>query len=315
VCGVDELPAFADLPCIEELDLRHAWGVFGPDDRLGCINLLTPERVAAAALLVERGTMVSLDLPLDEPNPPLYGRLPYRHEVFALSRQEMDDRLDDFYPQASTQWDAFGHVRCREYGYWGGRTVDPTDAPTELSIDHFAEHGIAGRGVLVDVDRWARSVGRPLETLTASEITAADLADALQSQGTFLRTGDILCVRTGWTTAYRRLSARQRADFAADPRFVGLRGDEDVARFLWDAHVAAVCSDNPAVERYPLDREVGSFHRRVLALLGIALGELFDFDRLAELCLRRGAYDFFFVSVPLKLPGGLGSPGNAMAIL
>lgn len=54
------LPAFDDLPLLGDLGLRHAWGAFGEDDDLGTINLLTPERVAAAASLVRTGEVVSL---------------------------------------------------------------------------------------------------------------------------------------------------------------------------------------------------------------------------------------------------------------
>ncbi len=68
--------------------------------------------------------MFRLDLPLDVPDPPLFGRQPYRHRVFALNRHEMDDALDDFHPQGSTQWDALGHVRCREHGFWGGESEE-----------------------------------------------------------------------------------------------------------------------------------------------------------------------------------------------
>ena len=132
------LPDYDALPEIEGLGLRHAWEVFGRDDVLGSINLVTPARVAAAAASVETGEIVSLDLPLDLPDPPLFGREPYEHHVRALNRHEMDDRLDSFHPQGSTQWDALSHVRCREHGYWGGRTQDPTDGPNGLGIHHWA---------------------------------------------------------------------------------------------------------------------------------------------------------------------------------
>jgi hypothetical protein len=42
----------------------------------------------------------------------------------------MDDRLDGFYPQGSTQWDALGHLCVREHGFWSGITRIPMDGPT-----------------------------------------------------------------------------------------------------------------------------------------------------------------------------------------
>ncbi|MEO5902224.1 MAG: cyclase family protein, partial [Ilumatobacteraceae bacterium] len=77
---------------------------------------------------------------------------------------------------------------------------------------------------------------------------------------------------------------------------------------------AAVCCDNPAVEVVPGDPAVGSLHRRLLPTLGTTLGEMFDLDRLATACRADGRWTFFFVAAPLHLPGGLGSPGNAVAI-
>ncbi len=306
--------SFDQLPEVPGIGMRHAWDEFGPDDVLGSINLLTPQRVIAAAGLVRTGEMISLDLPLNLPDPPMFGRQRYRHEVFALNRNEMDDRLDNFYPQGSTQWDALGHVRCREHGYWGGRTKDPTEARTDLSIDRVAEHGVAGRGVLLDVAGWLKEQGCPLNPFTPTMITADDLDRALESQGIHLEPGDILCIRTGWVGAYKALDRDGRAKLAEAPVAAGLRADEAMSRYLWNAHPGALCCDNPAIETIPGDPTIGSLHRRLLPLLGLALGEFFDFEKLAERCRADQRWTFFFVAVPLKIPGGIGSPGNALAI-
>ena len=310
----EHLPDFDDLPVIDGLGLRHAWDVFGRDDVLGSINLVTPARVARAAASVRTGEMVSLDLALDTPSPALFGREPYRHTVVALNRNEMDDRLDAFHPQGSTQWDALNHVRCREHGYWGGRLHDPTEGPNGLGIHHWATHGIAGRGVLVDVAEWHRALGTPFHPLDTVAISVADLRATLAHQGTVLEVGDIVCVRTGWVDAYRLLTPEARVAYAARPTSVGLDAGEDMARFVWNAHPAALCCDNPAVEMVPGDPAVGSLHRRLLPLLGMALGEMFDFEVLSRRCVDDERWTFFFVAAPLHIPHGLGSPGNAVAI-
>ena len=121
-------------------------------------------------------------------------------------------------------------------------------------------------------------------------------------------------LRFGWVGAYRALSAAARATYAEDPRFGGLHAGEDMARFLWNAHLAALLCDNPAVEMVPGDPSVGSLHRRLLPCLGMALGEMFDYEALAQRCAADNRWTFFFVAAPLKIPGGLGSPGNAVAI-
>lgn len=36
-----EFPRYRDLPIADQLDARHAWGVFGDGDEFGRVNLLT----------------------------------------------------------------------------------------------------------------------------------------------------------------------------------------------------------------------------------------------------------------------------------
>jgi len=43
------------------------WGDWGPDDQLGRLNLLTPERIKRAAAEVKEGIAFCLSLPLDYP--------------------------------------------------------------------------------------------------------------------------------------------------------------------------------------------------------------------------------------------------------
>ena len=87
-----------------------------------------------------------------------------------------------------------------------------------------------------------------------------------------------------------------------------------MARYLWDAHITAIAVDNPAVEVLPVDPAAGYLHRRVIPLLGLTMGEFFTFETLAADCADDGRYTCFFVAVPLNLPGGVGSPANAIAI-
>src|SRR4051794_6913205 len=49
------LPKYADLPVIEKTGEHHSWNVWGKDDQLGMMNLLTSERVLRAASLVKKG--------------------------------------------------------------------------------------------------------------------------------------------------------------------------------------------------------------------------------------------------------------------
>lgn len=314
--AVQALPRYSELPLLEGLPLRHAWGLFGPEDEFGTLNLLdgaTVRQGLAAALTGER---IALTMPLSSPDPPLYGREELRRSYIQLNRNEWDDRLDSFYTQASSQWDSFRHVRCREYGYYGGVTADPPGMGERLSIHHWA-CGIIGRGVLLDVARHLETRGAPYDAFGDFAISADVLRETAEAQGTPILPGDILCIRVGWQRAYGLLSPEQRAQRAAAgtaAAHAGLSGSEAVAELLWDWHVAAVTCDNPSVETSPGDPAIGSLHRRILPLLGIPMGELLDFEELAHRSAADGRWTFAFIGVPLNMPGGVGSPANAVAV-
>lgn len=311
------IPDFDDLPVIEKIGLHHAWGVFGPNDQLGAVNFLTPERVARAAGLVRDGAVFNLCLPLTAFDPPLYEREPMRHTLFAPDRNGLDDWLDGFYLQSSTHWDGLRHVRAREFGFWGGEVTDsavmqPGSGP--LGIEHWVEHGMVGRGVLLDVGRYLTAQDAGYDPLVHRSVTADELQATADAQGVALEPGDIVCVRFGWMGRYLAGSREQREEAARSYSFAGLAADEAMSRWLWNHRVTAIPCDNPAVEVSPGDPAVGSLHRRLIPLLGMVLGELFDLERLAGACAADGRYDFQFVSAPLHLVGGVGSPANAVAV-
>jgi kynurenine formamidase len=306
------LVAFDDLPVLEALGLQHAWTVLDRD--LGTLQKCSEQTVQAALSSARSGTVVNLNLPITEPDPPLFGRSPVEHEIFYPDRNTLDDRLDAFYPQSSSQWDGLRHVRAREHGFFGGWTDAFPAGGGPLGMEHYAEHGIVGRGLLLDVVAHRARQGRDYDPLSGETIHADELREIVAAQQIDLRPGDVLCIRTGWIEAYRALEVEARLAIAETIRVSGLAGSEDVARFLWDSHAAAVAADNPTVEVAPGDAAIGSLHRRLIPMLGFAVSELLDLERLAGLCAADGRWDFLFVAVPLNIPGGISSPANAVAI-
>ena len=306
---MSRLPPYRDLPG------GRSWGLWGDDDELGCLNLLTPERTAAAAKLVRKGTVFPLNLRIDRPDPPLYGRGAVRHTITGEGGNGRDDYLDNFWPQASSQWDSLRHIRHPESGWYNGVRDEQIIAGSEgkLGIDVQARRGIAGRGVLLDIARV-----RAVDYTAPEPVTVADLEAAQAAQGVSIDTGDILLICTGWLNWYARESTReQRIDMADrnNLRAPGLAATEDMAEWLWDHHVSAVAADNPALEAWPPRNETGGFlHQRLIPLLGLMIGELWWLDDLARDCAADGVHEFFFTSAPLNVIGGVGSPPNALAI-
>lgn len=327
----ERVPTYDELAAAEPP--YSSWQHFGPGDELGTINLLTPERVAAAAQLVRTGARFSLDHPVNAFDPYPTGTRPAtRHHVFANNEFHRDDWLDSFYLQSTSQLDALRHIGHPEHGFYNGLAAgENTAASTRLGIHNFADAGIAGRGVLLDVPRFFAARGEAYDVETTVPLDA-DLLDAMAArQGVRWRGGDILLLRTGWAAHYVAKSYEQRVEFNQRNRSPGLSQREATVRWLWDHEIALVASDTPAVEADPVlesdfrlpgerppERGVdhsGMLHRPLIALLGMPLGELWKLDELADHCAATGRYDFFLTCKPLNLVGGVGSPPNALAIL
>lgn len=103
-------PAFDDLPLDKSGPPGNAWGLFGPEDQLGMLNLLTPETVAAAAASeIRTGIRVSLDWSLDQPSIPNFDRQKFQHEIIPHHSLVANDDVLHFNTQSSTQWDGFRH--------------------------------------------------------------------------------------------------------------------------------------------------------------------------------------------------------------
>ncbi|SOD74673.1 putative cyclase [Jatrophihabitans sp. GAS493] len=327
-------PKYSELPLLPDTDLRHAWDYFGDGDALGTLNLLTEQRRRAAATLARQGRTVNLSLPLTEPAAAPFGRLALQHEVFRTSSFSWDDRITRLDMQASSQWDGLLHVQHRTYGFYGGRQSGP-EPFDKLGIQRWVEHGIVGRGVLLDLETYYREAGEEFDPLQPTAVPPEDLLRVAEAQGVELREGDILCLRFGWLAAHARADqssadgtgSAESADMAtstdaasssagtAEAHGAGLHAGVETARFLWDLGVAAVACDNPAVEVQPGSRDVGYLHHRLLTMLGMPLGELFALDELADECRASGNWDFLFMSAPLNVPGAIGSPANALALL
>jgi kynurenine formamidase len=314
------IPSYDDLPVRKGAPAGAAWGVFGDDDEVGTINLLTPERVIAAVSSIRSGKVFALNLPINIPDPPLFTRGKHKHTVIPYPGAEafvLDDYLDNFYPQASSQWDALAHVKHPLGAYNGIPDNQMTGrGGTRLGIDNLARRGIAGRGVLADVARYYDRVGKSINFTKAESIPLDDVQATLEDAGVALRAGDILLIRIGWTKFYLSASAQVKAELAKETVVPGIEGSERTARWLWDNHLAAVASDSPALEALPkpAGQEMEFLHFHMLAFFGMPIGEMWNLEALAEDCAADGRYDFFLTSAPLNVPGGVGSPPNALAI-
>jgi kynurenine formamidase len=300
-------PEFRSL--YERLRTQVPWG---PDDRRGALNYITPAEVLAACGQVRLGDAVSLAAPvedwetLDNPDPAQHQmKEPLGADAGPGLSFSMDRIAMNIHGNADTHIDALCHVIFDGELYHGvpAETVTETGA-AELSIA-VAANGIVGRGVLLDVPR---SRGVPwLEP--GDHVTEADLLAAEQDQGVRVGRGDIVLVRVG----HRRRRA-ERGPWDASAARTGLH--PALLPVLAERQIAALGSDGNN-DTAPSAADGVDFPVHVLAVnaLGLHLMDYLQFDQLAPLCEREGRWSFLCAIAPLRLPTGTGSPVNPIAIL
>jgi kynurenine formamidase len=162
-----------------------------------------------------------------------------------------------------------------------------------------------------------------------------------KEQGVTFKQGDIIIVRSGFTEALSTMNGDEQTKALGTHRTCGVEGSEESAKWFWNKHFAAVAGDAIAFEAIPpiVDGKEGTvadlgksteylwstqddcanklvlvLHQYFLSLFGMPIGELWDLKALSEQCAKSNKYTFLLTSIPLNVPGAIGSPPNALAI-
>ena len=291
--------------------LRGAAG-WGPDDRRGTLNFITPDRRAAAAREVHLGQAVTLAAPLassgpDNPEPGTrhMKRLPGEPSDVAGVSFAADQLTMNIHGDVDSHIDALCHVSYNGTLYNG---ITPgavtSQGASELSIDD-AHDGIVGRGVLLDIPR-VRGVPW-LEP--GDHVTLVDLAAAEAAQHVRVGPGDLLFVRVG-----HRLRRNELGPWDVARSRAGLH--PQAMEFLAERQVAVLgCDSNSDTAPSTVEGVAFPVHVLAIAAMGMYLLDYLQFDDLLSLCDAAGRWSFLAVIAPLRLPGGTGSPVNPIAIL
>lgn len=158
------------------------------------------------------------------------------------------------------------------------------------------------RGVLLDV---AGALGQ-LSLDGGYEITSADLIATGEAQGSPVRQGDVVLIRSGWGQHWNDRTAYLGHDS-------GVPGiSEEGAKYLASLEVSFVGADTIAFERLApgVGHALLPAHRVLLVEHGIYILETLQLDELAN----KGIYEFTFVLAPLPLVGATGSPVRPLAV-
>jgi hypothetical protein len=141
-----------------------------------------------------------------------------------------------------------------------------------------AKNGIVGRGVLLDFHSWrlAQEPPIPYNAFESGSITLKQLLAVAESQGTEIRFGDILFIRSGtlsppvtpsfppiifefqetndkrklgYTAALNELGDEELSKYkdVLPPRFSGVEQSEEMVEWIWN-HFSAVAGDQPSFE-------------------------------------------------------------------
>jgi kynurenine formamidase len=294
------------------------WGRWGPDDELGTLNFITPETVRAAAGLVSSGRRVSMAIPIntvagpDNPNPA--SRFVTQGHDVPVDGSKVRFALD--YLGMACHGDCHTHVDALCHISYDGRTYNGRDAAevmlstgaTAQDITAVSE-GVVGRGVLLDIPRL-----RGVEWLEPGDaVTRAELDACAELEGVELGEGDILVLRTGH---HRRRLALGAWDNNPPPAGEGKAGVHvDAIPWMHERRIAAFLPDGDG-ETVPstVDGVTYPIHPLQVVAMGMLVSDSLQFEDLVAACEAEGRYEFMVVGLPLRLPGGTGSPWNPIAI-
>ncbi len=291
---------------------------FGPDDEVGMLNLLTPDVAREQLARADGGKIfdLSVDLFMGMPTWTAGGEPPYSIWMVHTPRGSVVDDPIGVGPEQNNHvaWSAdavsmFTHCgthidTLNHFGYsgriWNGFTADD-----HLGSLHWTVAGadrlppVIGRGVMVDVPA---ALG--VEVLPDSFAIGSDeLKGALSRQGSDLRPGDIVMVRTG--------RMRHWPDPAAYlPREPGL--NREGAAYLAEAGASLIGSDNIAVEQLPSEDPENwmTVHTYLLAEAGVPIAEVVNLEELAE----EQVHEFVFIGASLRLRGATAGPIRPLAL-
>lgn len=283
------------------------WGRWGPDDEMGTLNLITPQKRREAAALVRSGVTVSLASNTDRiesvDNP-----CPVEWEMINASPRGASDRIAFrcIHGLGTTHIDGFGH---RFFGgkMWNGYDMQDTVTLEQGAIKNAVltmKDGVVTRGVLYDIPKL-----KGVDYLEAGyRITVADLEAWEAQTGVRVGPGDAMFLRWGrW--------ARRAAVGPFDTWEEAAGFDNSVIPWLRERDIAILGWESPGYTPMPEgDLPTLALHDFALTMLGIHLIDRADLAALSKMAAEQGRYEFMLTIAPLPIPNGTGSPVNPIAM-
>jgi kynurenine formamidase len=210
----------------------------------------------------------------------------------------------------TTHVDALGHAWYDDELYNGFDANTTKGGLDRCSIAPIAEHGIVGRGVLIDIARY-----REVDTLEhGARITLDEIQAAASDQSVDIQQHDILLLRTGFLEQYYKDGPD--AFYGEKFREPGVTYSDDLVAWFHEMEIPVFGTDTLSNEQ-TLSDVTSTFtplHAALLRDQGVIFNEMLKLDELAADCETGEDQAFLFIASPLKFVRGTGSPVNPLAI-
>jgi kynurenine formamidase len=283
------------------------WDRWGPDDRLGALNLITDEKRVRAAALVCQG--LSISLCRDAIKERVGVSAPFDHVMVESGETPGADSAGDVYSvqyhgYTQTHLDALCHIFHGEHMFNGVPKAAVTNqGASQMSVLDM-KRGIFTRGVLMDIPLLLNK--QYLEGVDAIYPEHLDLW--LKQACIQVESGDALIVRTG---RWAREESEGRWDIET-----GSAGLHASCLPWLKRHDIAVLASDLASDLMPSQVEGVRMpiHLITIAAMGVPIIDNCDLELLSTHASEQRRWDFLLVASPLAVPGGTGSPINPLAL-
>lgn len=289
------------------------WGRWGPNDQIGTLNLITPEKTRQATRLVTDGVTVTLGHFVNEEDAidsqtfaPTEIWMTSIDPQTGLPRFALDAVSFSLHDGQLSHLDALCHYRTERDGKFvifnGYPQNLDADGCKDLAIDRMGP-GYVTRGVLVDLPHM-----RGLDWLEPSTpIYVSDLEAWEEYAGVEVSPGDALLVRTG-----RWAKREQEGPWAYGRGGAGLHAS--VLPWLRERGVSVLVGDAVNdVQPSGVDGINRPVHQMTQVFLGLPLVDNGYLEDVAREAAQRNRWEFMVSWQITQVPGGTAGPFNAIA--
>jgi kynurenine formamidase len=276
---------------------------FGSDDEIGMLNLI--DASSRKAIMDRADPSKVYDLSVDNfvGMPGWFGAEDQPYQIW-MTHTPRGEQADDVM--------RVGKASNELVSYSGDSISMYTHTGTHIdALNHFGYHGGIFNGFSVDEhlgSRAWRKAGADKHPPIIARGVMLDVAgmlgvDVLKHQGTELRPGDVVFVRTG-----RMRLWPDRAAYLPNPPGINREG----AEFLAKAGAIVIGADNHSLEQAPsADPENWQVvHTYLLAEAGVPILEIANLEDLAE----DRVFEFAFFGACIRLRGATGAPMRPVAM-